>query len=144
MTDTSTVLPAVERTLELSSPPERVWRALTDPAEIGKWFGQRAKVDLRKGGGATFYWDGYGDFAARIEAVDPPHYFAWRWGHQPNQPLEEADDATLVEWWLDARPDGGTTLRLRESGFRIEAARNENIEGWTEELAELEDYLAGS
>ncbi len=31
-------------------PPERVWRALTDPAELAQWWCERAEVDLREGG----------------------------------------------------------------------------------------------
>ena len=49
----------------------------------------------------------------------------------------------LVEWTLTPRADGGTTLFLRESGFRRPEQRAENDEGWTSELAELLAYLEG-
>jgi len=38
--------------------------------------------------------------------------------------------------------DGGTTLRMRESGFTTAKHRDGNDEGWTEELAELVALLA--
>jgi len=136
MTDATTAVPAIERTLELKAPRERVWRALTDPAEIARWFPQRAELDLRPGGDGTFFWEGYGSYAVRVEAVDPPSYFACRGAKQPDVGID-AGETTLVEWWLDERPDGGTTLRLRESGFTRPEDRAGNEEGWTEELGEL-------
>ena len=32
---------SVERTLELTAPVDRVWRALTDPEELARWFPDR-------------------------------------------------------------------------------------------------------
>ncbi|MGQ0607145.1 MAG: SRPBCC domain-containing protein [Chloroflexota bacterium] len=55
-----------------------------------------------------------------------------------------AESATLVEWWVERGADGGTTLRLRESGFRRETHRSENEQGWTQELAELVELLGSS
>lgn len=141
MTDAITALPAIERTLELNAPPQRVWRAITDPDELARWFPQRATWDLRPGGSGVFSWEGHGDFPIRVEAVDPPGYLAWRWGLEVETDPDTSESATLVEWWLEPRDDGGTTLRMRESGFRFEAHRTENETGWTEELGELVTLL---
>jgi uncharacterized protein YndB with AHSA1/START domain len=141
MTDATAVLPAIERSLELSAPPERVWRAISEPEELARWFPQRAEWDLRPGGEGSFFWEGHGSFPVRVEAVDPPRYLAWRWGREAEEDPGTAESATLVEWWLDARRDGGTTLRLRESGFRFDTHRTGNEEGWTEELGELVEML---
>lgn len=129
-TTTTDSLAAIERALELDSSRSRVWRAITDGAELARWFPQRAEWDLRPGGTGTFFWDGYGEFPIEVVSVDEPRYLAWRWGM-------ESDEVTLVEWWLDERADGGTTLRMRESGFATARHRAGNDEGWTEELAEL-------
>ena len=51
------------------------------------------------------------------------------------------ESATLVEWWVEPREDGGTTLRMRESGFTVPTHRSGNEEGWTEELGELVELL---
>jgi hypothetical protein len=42
----------------------------------------------------------------------------------------------------ETRPDGGTTLRLRESGFLTDLHHRQNTEGWDEELGELRELLA--
>ncbi|MGH2381332.1 MAG: SRPBCC domain-containing protein [Candidatus Limnocylindria bacterium] len=141
MTDATTAVPAIDRTLELEASPDRVWRAISDPAELARWFPQRAEWDLRPGGEGVFFWEGHGNFPIRIEAVDAPRYLAWRWGVEAEEDPDVAESATLVEWWVEGRDNGGTTLRLRESGFRLETHRSGNEDGWTEELAELSELL---
>ena len=46
--------PLIGRTLEkevfINASPERVFRALTEPAELERWFVQKAEVELRPGG----------------------------------------------------------------------------------------------
>jgi hypothetical protein len=48
-------------------PIERVWRALTDPAELALWC-MPATIDLRVGGAYTFQGEAWG----HILALDPP------------------------------------------------------------------------
>jgi hypothetical protein len=43
---------------------------------------------------------------------------------------------------LSSREDGGTTLRLRESGFLTDLHHEQNTTGWAEELTKLIDLLA--
>ena len=145
MTDsTASPIASVERELTLRQSPNRVWRAITDPDEIAHWFGSSASIDLRPGGAATFSWEpGHEDggaYAARIERVDPPHYLAYRWARDSGVAVDDGP-STLVEFDLEPTADGGTLLRLRESGFVAEADRAGNDAGWTEELAELVAYL---
>lgn len=80
----------------------------------------------------------------RVEAVDPQRYVAFRGASKPDVSVEESEATTLVEWWLEERPDGGTTLRLRESGFTRPEDRAGNEQGWAEELGELEELLDSS
>lgn len=131
---------SIERTLELDAPPERVWRAITEPGEIARWFGDSAELALETGGEGWFGWERHGKFAVRIELWQPPMRFAWRWAREPGLPLSETS-STLVEWELVPRDDGGTTLRLRESGFLRPEDREQNVEGWRHELADLREHL---
>lgn len=141
MTDTASGLAAIERTIELKASPDRVWRAISDPGEVAQWFPQGATWELQPGAIGSFFFEGDGDFPIRIEAVDAPHYLAWRWPREAGgEPVREYD-ATLVEWWVEARDGGGTTLRVRESGFTDPQHRAGNDRGWTSELAELVDFL---
>ena len=136
----------IERTLELSHPPERVWTALTTAEGLGTWFGNRAEVDLRVGGEARLTWTSGDKVTLTIERVDPPRVFAYTW---PIQGLADDDPRrTYVEFTLEPR-GGGTTLTMVESGFAQmpgdghKAAFSGNTEGWTSELGELVAYLDG-
>ncbi len=134
---------AIERTLELDSPLEDVWRALTDPTELSGWFGDTTELNPTLGGEGWFGWEQHGRFAVRVEEFEPPRRFAWRWAKEAGADLDDGP-STLVEWTLAPRADGGTTLHLRESGFLEDEHRRQNTEGWTHELAELEQHLAAA
>jgi uncharacterized protein YndB with AHSA1/START domain len=134
MTATTTI-PAIERTIDLFAPPERVWRALTDPEELVAWFGDRTDFRAEVGYEGWMEWDGHGRFPMLVEEADPPRRLAVRWRNEPGTQL--GDDATLVEWDLTPLPDGGTRLHLRESGFKDPAGRSGNTAGWLHELGEL-------
>ena len=130
----------VEKVLELDVTVENVWSAITDPAELTLWFGDEAELDLRPGGDAAMTWEDHGRYAMRVEDVDPPRRLVWSWVHELGVAFEDAP-ATRVEWTLTPRDDGGTTLRLRETGFRTDLHHRQNTEGWDEELAELTTLL---
>lgn len=134
------MIEAIERTLELEASPADVWRALTDPAELSGWFGDSAELNPTVGGRGWFIWDQHGRFAVEVVEFTPTTRFAWRWAHEAGKPLDETP-STLVEWTLKPRPGGGTTLHLRESGFRTEKHRQDNDGGWSAELAELVAHL---
>jgi uncharacterized protein YndB with AHSA1/START domain len=142
--DTTTHVPldAIERTVELPQPVERVWRAISDPAEIRRWFpNESATLDVRPGGTGELVWDIDGkEFRTGVEVheVVEPVRFVWSWGHESTN---ATDPVTTVEFLLSARGDGGTTLLVRESGFLDEKHRAGNTEGWAEETAELVAYL---
>jgi len=44
----------------LAHPPEKVWRALTEPAHLAQWFPAEVRLDLRPGGRVTFTFPGAG------------------------------------------------------------------------------------
>jgi len=144
MTDAN-VPDTVEREMILRAPVGRVWAALTDPTEIAKWFGDGADIDLRPGGAATF---SFGDQhePAIVCAVEENRRFAFYWvpGPSNGKPAEVTEDSrTLVDFTLEP-VEGGTRLKLVESGFaRLgeTGAHKANSEGWDEELGELAAYL---
>ena len=130
----------IERTVEFDAPVERVWKAITDPDELSKWFGDRTELELTPGAHGAMSWDEHGTFAVRVEEVDAPRRLVWSWVHEPGVPFDQ-DASTRVEWSLTARDDGGTTLRLRESGFRTDLHHQQNTQGWKAELGELIELL---
>ena len=137
----------IEREITIGAPPERVWELLTTAEHLGTWFGDAgAEIDLRPGGDLQLRWSEYGTVHGRVEAVEPPRRFAFRWsilGGRDDDAFADAT-ATLVEFTLAADGDG-TALRVVESGFaglaadEAERARRhaDNTKGWGQELEEL-------
>jgi uncharacterized protein YndB with AHSA1/START domain len=130
----------IEKTIQLTSSPQRVWRAITEADEITAWFPETIQWDQQIGSEGWFGWANHGQYAMRIEQFEPPTFMAWRWARQPDKPLAETD-TTLVEWTLTPREDGGTTLHLKETGFKSEEARSDNDGGWDAELGEMIVHL---
>lgn len=132
---------AIERTLDLAASPERVWKALTDPEELAAWFpDETIELEVRPGGAGWWRWAAHGRFAVRFEVVDPPRRLVWSWARDPEMAVGQGP-TTRVEWTLEPRTGGGTTLRLRESGFVRPEDRRNNEGGWDHELGELREHL---
>jgi uncharacterized protein YndB with AHSA1/START domain len=66
----------------LAHPPEKVWRAVTEPAELAHWFPARVEMDLRPGAPVHFVEEDpdIGESSGEVVEVDPPKVFAFRWG----------------------------------------------------------------
>jgi uncharacterized protein YndB with AHSA1/START domain len=63
----------------LKHPPEKVWKAMTEPDRLADWFPGNVTLDLRAGGALTFELDGSGD-TGTITDLDPPRLIAYTWG----------------------------------------------------------------
>lgn len=138
----------IRREVVIDAPPTSVWPIITDPVHLAGWFSDEVEIDLRPGGSLVLTWHGHGTYRARIETVDPPHTFAFRWLlREDKEPVEGA--STLVVMTLV--PTGNaTTLRVTETGFaklawpQQDQARyaSENAKGWIVELDQLRSYAA--
>ena len=147
----------IEKQIELKAPLSRVWRALTDYREFGKWF--RVKLDgpfvPGKVSRGQISYPGYEHvkWEAVIEKMEPERLFSFTWPHPRS--LEKADypedysnePRTLVEFRLE-KTSSGTLLTVTESGFdklpadrRLEAFRR-NEGGWAEQMKNIEGYIA--
>ena len=129
----------IEREVVIDAPVERVWALVTEAEHLGAWFGDAgAEIDLREGE-LELRWEEHGTSHGRIERVDEPTAFAFRWApFQDPGGVEPVDgNSTLVEFTLAAEGDG-TRLRVVESGFtdlgtsRSSSGKNHegNSKGW--------------
>lgn len=138
----------IEREIVIEAPPEVVWRVVTQPAYIERWFSDSAEFDLSPGAQGLLTW---GDKATKspttvrltIESVDELRYFAFRWDYLENEQAGEGN-SLLVEFSLSAEGPN-TRLRLVESGFtaltRPDADKEsyfaDHTQGWTVHLGRL-------
>ena len=139
---------AITREIDIDAPPDVVWEIVTEAEHLAGWFSDEVEIDLRPGGAMLLTWHGHGPYRARVETVEPPATFAFRWilreGEEPAR-----GSSTLVVMTLTPT-DAGTRLRVVESGFsdlswseheRAHYAA-ENADGWIRELDELRVYAA--
>ncbi len=137
---------AITREIEIDAPREVVWGIVTEARHLAGWFSDEATIDLRPGGAMLLTWHGHGVYRARVETVEPPRMFAFRWVlRDGEEPVEGG--STLVEMTLTPT-EAGTRLKVVESGFadlswpEHEQARylSQNTDGWNKELDELRAY----
>ncbi len=69
--------PALRFERRLAHPMERVWRAVTEPAELAQWF--VAPVAWTPALGETFEGEGQ---SGEITALEAPRLLAWSWGEE--------------------------------------------------------------
>ena len=142
----------IERDILIDAPVERVWAPITQAEHLGTWFADAgAEIDLREGGDLELRWQEHGTSRGRIERIDEPTAFAFRWApfKDPGGVEPVNGNSTLVEFTL-APEDDGTRLRVVETGFASldtspdQRARNHesNTRGWSMELGELADYAS--
>src|SRR3954471_21363765 len=130
----------IETHVLIAAPVERVWELVTSAEHVGRWFGDAgAEIDLRPGGPMSLTWREHGTFHGRVEAVEPPRRFAWRWLSTIGSRAEPVSgNSTLTEFTLAPEGDG-TRVAVVESGFdaldgdaaQRTAALASHTEGWT-------------
>ena len=138
---------AIEREIVIDAPPSVVWSIVTEAQHLAGWFSDEAEIDLKPGGRMLLVWRAHGTYEARVETVDPPRLFAFRW--QTREGAFSDTNSTLVVMTLEAE-ETRTRLRVVESGFASlplpDDARaryaDENSRGWITELDELSAYAA--
>jgi uncharacterized protein YndB with AHSA1/START domain len=128
----------VER--ELPFPPQRIWRALTQPHLIEEWL---MKNDFKPAVGHRFNlrgdWGGVLD--CEVLAIEPNETlsYAWNFAH---------DDATYnlqsVVTFTLTPTSAGTHLRMEQWGFRADQTQafGGAKHGWQQFFANLEQVLA--
>ncbi|MFH1017612.1 MAG: SRPBCC family protein [Pseudomonadota bacterium] len=145
----------VERTILLHAPCSRVWKALTDIEEFGRWFGVQSHDSFTPGarvrgmntrkGFEKVKWD------VTVAQMEPERLFSWRWHPYAIDRLVDysAEPTTQVVFRLEPAAND-TKLSVFESGFgRLPPARRSEAyakheEGWTLQLKSIEEYLGRS
>ena len=142
----------VEREIVIRAPREKVWRALTDPAQFGAWFGVEMKDAFVPGTTARgrITHPGYEHVTLEVDVVrmEPERLFSWRWHPHAVDAAHDysKEEKTLVVFELSDVP-GGTRLTVTESGFdKIPAARRAqafklNGDGWTQQVKNVARHL---
>ena len=133
MTDTATETRSVIVEREIAYPPEKIWRALTQPHLIAEWL---MKNDFKHAVDHRFTLHGdWGSVDCRVLEVEPGRTLSYTWDAMG---LE-----SVVSWTLTPTATG-THLRMEQAGFRAdqEQAYQGAKHGWRQFFANLEQVLA--
>lgn len=154
----------IEKKILLRAPRQRVWRALSDSAEFGTWFG--VKFDGPFAPGARVRGQIVGTtvdaevakaqkqyehipFEITIDRIEPERLLSFRWHPNAVEPGVDysREPTTLIVFALDEVADG-VMLTVSESGFdQIPLARRAkafaaNEQGWAMVVKLFEKHLA--
>jgi len=152
MNPTRHITDRIEKRVMLRAPLARVWKAISDSSEFGRWFGAKldgpfvpgAKLrgtfaeDLRADAIVAFQKQlglppsavklpAPNDVFCTVEQVEPNRYLSFRWiPYGIDAAVDPASEpTTLVEFHLE-ETDGATLLTIVESGFdKVPAHRRE-------------------
>ena len=133
MTDTATETRSVVVEREMPFPPDKIWRALTQPHLIEEWL---MKNDFNPVVGERF--DLRADWGAvdcQVLVVEPNKTLSYTW---------VAHGLESVVTWALTPTKTGTHLRMEQSGFRPDQqqAYQGAKYGWPRFFANLEQVLA--
>ena len=132
--------------IHIAAPPERVFQALVDPAQVPQWWGQGGVYrctdfhsDLRAGGtwrsaGVGPDGRGFEVFGEYLE-VDPPRLLVHTWIASWT-----GDVKTTVRWELDPT-NRGTLVRIRHRGLAAHPELAKSYSGWPRMLGWLQAFL---
>lgn len=121
----------VER--EMPYPPEKIWRALTQPHLIEEWL---MKNDFKPVVNHSFSLGAdWGAVSCRVLEIEPNRRLSYTWGDHALK---------SVVTWILTPTKSGTSLRMEQSGFRSDQPRYYQgaRAGWPKFFANLEQVLA--
>lgn len=140
--------PSLTLTRRLRAPPEKVYAAWTQAAQLAQWFGPpnmkpatlQAELDVRVGGSFRISFtrdDGeYFEASGLYREVVPNELlvFSWAWHSTPER-------ESLVT--ISLKPDGaGTLMILHHAQFFDETARDNHQRGWSSFFDKLDAFVA--
>ena len=138
-----------ETIIDLKATPEEVFRALTDPEQIVKWFVPGARVEPRVGGEYVKVWGPGMESTSTISAWEPGKHFGTQsersktYGHKG--PVDTGVVQMCVDYHIESLGGGITRLRLVQSGFGPEAAWDDEFtdtkSGWADFLKKLKELV---
>ena len=132
-TETRSVV--VER--EISYPPEKIWRALTQPHLIEEWL---MKTDFKPVVDHRFNLRAdWGAVDCQVVTVEPNKTLSYTW----NVARDDMAGLKSVVTWTLTPTSTGTHLRMEQSGFRSDQPQNYQGAkyGWQQFFGKLEQVL---
>jgi uncharacterized protein YndB with AHSA1/START domain len=142
----------IEREIYVDASPEVVYEVVSSPDHLRHWWPDEARYEATAGstGEIVFGEPGAGGAAVSLTVLEAlaPRTFSFRWTHPAAEKAVEGN-SLLVTFELTPA-DGGTLLKMTESGFRemgwevalLEQQYKEHGSGWDFYLPRMVSYVA--
>jgi uncharacterized protein YndB with AHSA1/START domain len=147
--ETANDRPVLRFERHLAHSPEKVWKAITDPAELTHWFPQDLEGAFAPGARLRFVFRGeppaldgkvIEDFKGEVLEIDPPRLIAYAWGEDILRwTLTPDGDGcllvftdTLADRGKAARDGAGWHVCLDGLGARLDGTSGPGGDRWTE------------
>ncbi len=132
--------------IEIAVPPQKVFDALVDPAQLAEWWGSADtyrtsnwQLDVRPGGEWSCQAEGatgtISSVSGKYLVVDPPRRLSYTWN-----PSWAPGEHSQVHYTLEPVASG-TRVLFRHEGFTSAPSRVAHTEGWKRVVAWLQNYL---
>lgn len=139
MTDTNsgTKTAMVER--EFAHPPEKLWRALTQPHLMEEWL-MKNDFDLKLGHKFQLTGEWGGVLDCEVLEIEPHNRLVYTWNFPNDDPAYALESTVTFTLTPTAT---GTHLRVEQEGFRPEQKQTYGgaYAGWKQFLAQLDELL---
>ncbi len=144
---------AIVSEIQINAPAERIFKALTDAAELKRWFTNPEcpvkswQMDARVGGSYSYATEkgsivvnGVSEFKCQGEILecDPPRVLVYTWIASWH---DDTSKRTVVRWEL-APKQGGTHVKVTHSGLAsLPIARKDYSGGWPGVVEMLKNFV---
>ncbi len=143
----------IEREVQIDASPATVFEVITSPEHLKEWWPDEAVIEPVPGSKGELVFGDRSSGEANIPQVTvveavPSRLFSFRWTHPDGEEAEEGN-SLLITFEL-SESDGGTRLRMTETGFRemgwevavLEAQYQDHVSGWDFFVPQLVEYAA--
>jgi uncharacterized protein YndB with AHSA1/START domain len=139
-----TTIERIRSSTRITAPVETVWKAITTPAEIKRWFfGVDTESDWTVGSQLVHRGEYEGKpYVAKgeiLEFAPPKRLVHTHWSDVSGKP-DAAENYQIVAWDLAER-DGGTELTITEENLPSEEAAKTSEAAWSVALRSLKELL---
>lgn len=142
----------IRQTIDLKAPLWKVWQAISDHKQFGKWFRVNIEAPFEAGkqarGNITYPGYEHVIWHVEVQKIEPEKLFSFTWHPFAVDPDVDysSEEPTLVEFTLEEIPTG-TRLTVVESGFdKVPEARRAqafrmNEGGWAEQMTNVQKHV---
>lgn len=144
---------SIEREIFIEASPSTVFEVITSPDHLKEWWPDEAVLEPVPGARGELVFGDRSSPDAQIPQLTvveamPARLFSFRWIHPADEEAREGN-SLLVTFELTPK-DGGTLLRMTETGFRemgwevavLEEHYRDHANGWDFFLPRLVDHAA--